>query len=98
MTLNNYAAESKLKEVFGEEEPCCYSGNYPTSKLRCYETHQEGLEGLKTAEVLNCDICYSTFSSNARNYPSQYPERKVMHQVSYCTNLILDSLKNKDLL
>jgi hypothetical protein len=42
---------------------------------------------------LLCEVCASTSSGNAQDYPRQYPDRKVLHMLAWCTNRILAELR-----
>lgn len=87
-----HATREELLEHFdGDLEDCgCESCGFETEKLNLFTDRSEYSRELR--EFACCDICCTTFTSNAHRYPSQYPDKNAMKTTAYCTNLILEKL------
>jgi predicted Zn-ribbon and HTH transcriptional regulator len=74
-------------EAETEKPEECESCGYETERLTLYDSHN----GDNPLAWL-CEVCASTYAGNAYHYPRQYENRHIMQQISYCTNLILDTM------
>lgn len=68
----------------------CYACGYETATLKPYKRTlmRNGQEG----EMWFCEICASTPSGNAFEYPAQYPEAATLKAIAYVGNMILAAL------
>mgnify|MGYP001611608330 FL=1 len=71
-----------------EKSEACDSCDYHTQELKLYESRG----AVPTAWL--CVVCASTLAGNACHYPALYANVDVMKQISWCTNKILEEIKN----
>lgn len=91
-----HATKKELSEQFGDLEDCqCSCCGFDTQNLHIYEDLAEGPTACRVKKFTQCDVCYSTFAGNSERYPSQYPNGEVLRHIAYCTNLILQAVRNK---
>jgi hypothetical protein len=75
-----------MEEEFEHEN--CDACGYPTKNLKKYEFAAGKEPGWL------CECCAGTYAGNAFFYPEQYDNIEIMRQISYCTNMILDKLRD----
>jgi len=78
-------SHENLKDVL--EIEMCQSCGYQTKNVKFYES--SGNSGYL------CEICSCTQAGNAFHYPNQFENIKIMQQISFIGNMILDEIRNK---
>lgn len=79
-----------MEQIEDEEIEECDGCRFPGLELETYECSP--FSRRKEPKRL-CVLCASSFMGNAVEYPEQYPNHETMRMTAYCTNLILQRLK-----
>lgn len=79
-----------------EEKPeSCYACGFETTELLEVKNHRNPIE---PESMWFCDLCASTHSATAYEYPSNFPDRSgdVLHTICYIGNVILQEIKKSN--
>ena len=72
-------------------EECNFCG-YETKELEFYNNQSAPIP-----EAWLCEVCASSVaSSGAYHFPCQYENKDIIRHISYCTNMILSTMKRSN--